>query len=108
MRRKPGTDTKFPAQFAGNWLSVPGLALRETLRLSVSPEPLGTLPLVQHRYDVAEGEVPCGGGLVRGRTPTPLSQPVLPRDRRHRRRRRARILLSLPGRDDEASPRRLH
>ena len=22
-RRKPGTDTKFPAQFAGNWLSVP-------------------------------------------------------------------------------------
>src|ERR1035438_6846618 len=23
---KPGTDTKFPAQFAGNWLSVPGFA----------------------------------------------------------------------------------
>ena len=28
--RKPGTDTKFPAQFAGNWLSVPGFAPRET------------------------------------------------------------------------------
>src|ERR1035438_8280543 len=26
IRRKPGTDTKFPAQFAGNWLSVPGFA----------------------------------------------------------------------------------
>src|ERR1017187_5347237 len=38
MRRKPGTDTKFPAQFAGNWLSVPGFALRETLRLAVSPQ----------------------------------------------------------------------
>ena len=28
-RRKPGTDrtdTKFPAHFAGNWLSVPGFA----------------------------------------------------------------------------------
>src|ERR1019366_2332132 len=24
--RKPGTDTKFPAQFAGNWLSGPGFA----------------------------------------------------------------------------------
>src|ERR1022692_222027 len=24
--RKPGTDTKFPAPFAGNWLSVPGFA----------------------------------------------------------------------------------
>jgi hypothetical protein len=22
MRCKPGTDTEFPAQFAGNWLSV--------------------------------------------------------------------------------------
>src|ERR1019366_3384824 len=30
VRRKPGTDTKFPAQFAGNWLSVPGFAPRET------------------------------------------------------------------------------
>src|ERR1017187_2843510 len=29
-RRKPGTDTKFPAQFAGNWLSVPGFASRNT------------------------------------------------------------------------------
>src|ERR1035438_1302316 len=26
VRRKPGTDTKFPAQFAGNWLSAPGFA----------------------------------------------------------------------------------
>src|ERR1035438_5068678 len=26
VRRKPGTDTEFPAQFAGNWLSVPGFA----------------------------------------------------------------------------------
>src|ERR1019366_6236568 len=33
-RRKPGTDTKFPAQFAGNWLSVSGFAPRETLRLA--------------------------------------------------------------------------
>jgi hypothetical protein len=38
MRRKPGTDTKFPARFAGNWLSVPGFAPRETLRLAVSPQ----------------------------------------------------------------------
>src|ERR1019366_204542 len=35
-RRAKGTDTKFPAQFAGNWLSVPGFALRETPRLVVS------------------------------------------------------------------------
>ena len=28
---KPGTDTKFPAQFAGNWLSVPGFSPRDTL-----------------------------------------------------------------------------
>ncbi|MGC2475779.1 MAG: hypothetical protein WA485_15670, partial [Candidatus Sulfotelmatobacter sp.] len=27
IRRKPGTDTKFPVQFAGNWLSV-GMGLR--------------------------------------------------------------------------------
>src|ERR1017187_2053254 len=32
IRRKLGTDTEFPAQFAGNWLSVPGFAQRETLR----------------------------------------------------------------------------
>src|ERR1035441_4675924 len=38
IRRKPGTDTKFPARFAGNWLSVPGFAPRETLRLAVSPK----------------------------------------------------------------------
>ena len=31
MRRKPGTDTKFPAQSAGNWLSVPGFAPRDML-----------------------------------------------------------------------------
>ena len=36
--RKPGTDTRFPAQFAGNWLSVPGFAPRDTLRLAVSPQ----------------------------------------------------------------------
>src|ERR1035441_1798519 len=30
MRRKPGTDAKFPAQFAGNWLSVQGFAPRDT------------------------------------------------------------------------------
>ena len=43
MRRKPGTDTKFPAQFAGNWLSVPGLAPRVTpLRGLVSAKPLIT------------------------------------------------------------------
>src|ERR1035438_4298655 len=29
-RRKPGTDTQFPARFAGNWLSVPGFAPRDT------------------------------------------------------------------------------
>src|ERR1039457_2281244 len=34
MRRKPGTDTRFPAQFAGNWLSVPGFAPRDTLARS--------------------------------------------------------------------------
>src|ERR1039457_3622685 len=37
IRRKPGTDTKFPAQFAGNWLSVPGFAPRETLRPAIVP-----------------------------------------------------------------------
>src|ERR1035441_7042641 len=43
MRRKPGTDTKFPAQFAGNWLSVPGFAPRENATPGrVPPEPLGT------------------------------------------------------------------
>jgi hypothetical protein len=31
IRRKPGTDTEFPSQFAGNWLSVPGFASRDTL-----------------------------------------------------------------------------
>src|ERR1035438_9851500 len=31
IRRKPGTDTKFPAQFAGNWLSVPGRPLAAAL-----------------------------------------------------------------------------
>jgi hypothetical protein len=38
MRGKPGTDTGFPAQFAGNWLSVPGFVPRETLHLAVSPQ----------------------------------------------------------------------
>src|ERR1035441_794559 len=27
LTRKPGTDTKFPAQSAGNWMDVPGFAL---------------------------------------------------------------------------------
>jgi hypothetical protein len=31
------TDTNFPAQLAENWLSVPGFAPRQTLRLVVSP-----------------------------------------------------------------------
>jgi hypothetical protein len=38
MHRKPGTDTKFPAQFAGNWLSVPGFARAE---LTLSKMPVG-------------------------------------------------------------------
>src|ERR1035441_5888715 len=40
---KPGTDTKFPAQFAGNWLSVPGFAPRE-----MRP-PTALLPDRKHR-----------------------------------------------------------
>jgi hypothetical protein len=35
--RKPGTDTEFPAQFAGNWLSVPGFAPRDRLARSSCP-----------------------------------------------------------------------
>src|ERR1039458_9771388 len=38
MRRKPGTDTKFPAQFAGNWLSVPGFAPRDMLPVRRAPK----------------------------------------------------------------------
>src|ERR1022692_2960905 len=38
IRRKPGTDTKFPAQFAGNWLSVPGFALRNMLPVRCAPK----------------------------------------------------------------------
>src|ERR1035438_2403754 len=44
VRRKPGTDTKFPAQFAGNWLSVPGFALRDRLPFVVSPKPVARSP----------------------------------------------------------------
>jgi hypothetical protein len=35
---KPGTGTEFPAQFAGNWLPVPGLAPRDEFRARVSPK----------------------------------------------------------------------
>ena len=38
MRRKPGTDTKFPAQFAGNWLSAPGFAPRDMLPVRRAPK----------------------------------------------------------------------
>src|ERR1017187_2238298 len=38
MRRKPGTDTKFPAHFAGNWLSVPGFAPRDMLAVRCAPK----------------------------------------------------------------------
>jgi hypothetical protein len=38
MRRKPGTDTKFPAQFAGNWLSVPGFAPRDMQPVRRAPK----------------------------------------------------------------------
>jgi len=38
MRRKPGTDTEFPAQFAGNWLSVPGFARRDKLPIRRFPQ----------------------------------------------------------------------
>ena len=40
MRRKPGTDTKFPAPFAGNWLSVPGFAQRICSRARRVPKPV--------------------------------------------------------------------
>ena len=43
VRRKPGTDTKFPAHFAGNWLSVPGFAPWELLR----PPPKRSTHLVE-------------------------------------------------------------
>src|ERR1017187_10612464 len=36
---KPGTDTKFPAQFAENWLSVPGFAHGIRSPRSCQPEP---------------------------------------------------------------------
>src|ERR1019366_4916602 len=36
---KPGTDTKFPAQFAGNWLSVPGFAHGKLSLFDMSPKP---------------------------------------------------------------------
>ena len=39
MRRKPGTDTKFPAQFAGNWLSVPGFAPRDRKHAPATKSP---------------------------------------------------------------------
>jgi hypothetical protein len=42
MRRKPGTDTEFPAQFAGNWLSVPGFARGICCPFVVPPKPLST------------------------------------------------------------------
>src|ERR1035438_699407 len=38
MRRKPGTDTKFPAQFAGNWLSVPGFVRGVLLPVRLAPK----------------------------------------------------------------------
>src|ERR1035441_7892843 len=38
MCRKPGTDTKLPARFAGNWLSVPGFAPRDMLARSSCPQ----------------------------------------------------------------------
>jgi hypothetical protein len=44
MRRKPGTDTKFPAQFAGNWLSVPGFAPGICCPSAVPPKRLSTFP----------------------------------------------------------------
>ena len=42
MRRKPGTDTKFPAQFAGNWLSVPGFARGICCMFVVPPKRFST------------------------------------------------------------------
>jgi hypothetical protein len=42
MSRKPGTDTEFPAHFAGNWLSVPGFAPRDT--------PLPPLDLAENEH----------------------------------------------------------
>ena len=37
MLCKPGTGTEFPAQFAGNWLPVPGFAPPHKLRARVFP-----------------------------------------------------------------------
>ena len=42
MCRKPGTDAKFPAQFAGNWLSVPGFAPGICCPFVVPPKRLST------------------------------------------------------------------
>src|SRR5450759_949725 len=42
IRRKPGTDTELPAQFAGNWLSVPGFAPRIRSPFIGSPIRLST------------------------------------------------------------------
>jgi hypothetical protein len=38
MRRKPGTDLNFRAQFAGNSASVPGFAPPDKLPARVSPK----------------------------------------------------------------------
>src|ERR1019366_8986060 len=55
VRRKPGTDTKFPAQFAGNWLSVPGVCPTGNATPGcVSPKPFST------RYSAASaGRLSC-------------------------------------------------
>ena len=37
IHRKPGTDTEFPAQFAGNWL-YQGLPARSRCSLVLSPK----------------------------------------------------------------------
>src|ERR1019366_3652841 len=42
MRRKPGTDTKFQAHFAGNWLSVTGFARGICCPFVVPPKRLST------------------------------------------------------------------
>ena len=45
--RKPGTDTKFPAQFAGNWLSVPGFAPWDMLPVRRAPKTVKHLRLAR-------------------------------------------------------------
>src|ERR1019366_9502776 len=67
IRRKPGTDTKFPAQFAGNWLSVPGFASQEMLPPRCRPRGRVVCAFVEPgRRSLIAQSTPGRGGVQRG------------------------------------------